>query len=287
MSDRAPWPVPTGVDVVSVDGYPMAYVEAGNGAPLVLVHGSFCDYRYWDAQMAAFAGARRVFALSLRHYFPEVWDGKGGDFSFVRHADDIAGFVRALGLGKVDLLGHSRGGAVALETAKRHPVIIASLILSDGSCRLDLPESEENRRADAYRAERFRILRETVEAGDVEGGMAGFLDALMGSGAWAALPAARRAEMRDNLWTALVDDPVPLTTDADLRRLKFPVLTLLGEKSPAMYAVFAAALREKADFPPPVTIAGAGHAMNVQKPAEFNAAVLDFLNGLDASGRRR
>ncbi|MCB1541034.1 MAG: alpha/beta hydrolase [Rhodoblastus sp.] len=287
MSALTPWPIPPGLKTIEVDGYPMAYQEAGAGAPLLLVHGSFCDYRYWEAQVAPLARDRRVFAVSLRCYFPQIWDGKGGDFSFVRHADDIAGLVRALGLGKVDLLGHSRGGAVVLEVAKRHPEILASLILSDASCRLDLPDSEENRRADAFRAERFRKLRETVEAGDVEGGMAGFLDALMGPGAWAALPAARRQQMRDNLWTTLVDDPVPLTTDAHLRQFDFPILTLLGKKSPPMYAVFAAAMREKAGFPTPVVIAGAGHAMNMQKPAEFNAAVLDFLNGLDQARRRR
>lgn len=276
----APWPVPTGLKIVDIGGYPLAWQEQGDGPPLVLVHGSFSDHRYWEPQVAALAGQRRVFALCLRHYFPEPWDGRGEDFSFEQHADDVAAFVGALGLGKVDLLGHSRGGAVVLEVAKRHPHVIRSLILSDASCNLDLPETDENRKASAFRADLFRELRATVEAGDAEGGTARFLDRLMGAGAWTSLPRAKQQEMLDNLWTALRDGNVPRTSDADLKKFDFPILILLGERSPPMYRVFAAAMREKAGFPEPVTIAGTGHNMNVQKPAEYNAAVLSFLSGL-------
>jgi pimeloyl-ACP methyl ester carboxylesterase len=49
----------------------------------------------------------------------------------------------------VHLLGHSRSGAVVIEVAKRHPDVIRSLILSGASCKLDLAETEENRKADA------------------------------------------------------------------------------------------------------------------------------------------
>ena len=273
------WPIPAGIGTVDVGGYPLAYREQGQGAPLVLVHGSFSDYRYWEAQVGPLAGRFRVFALSLRHYFPEPWDGTGDDFTFERQADDVAAFVRALGLGKVHLLGHSRGGAVVLEVAKRHPDVIGALILSDASCNLDLPETEENRKAGAFRADLFRELRATVEAGDREGGTARFLDRLMGPGAWKALPPPKQQEMLDNLWTAIRDGGVPRTSDADLRRFDFPILVLLGEKSPPMYAAFARAMRDKAGFPEPVVIGGAGHAMNVQKPEDYNAAVLAFLEG--------
>ncbi|MDE2363398.1 MAG: alpha/beta hydrolase [Hyphomicrobiales bacterium] len=280
MQDSEPaWPLPPGVRTIDIDGYPMAWREEGAGPPLVLVHGSFSDYRYWAPQVAAFAEKRRTMAVSLRRYFPEPWDGKGDDFSFRRHADDVAAFIRKLGLGKVALLGHSRGGAVVLEVAKRHPDVVGALILSDASARLELAETEENRTAAVWRDARFAELRAAAEAGDARGGAARFLDQLMGAGAWDALPASKQQEMLDNLWTAVRDEPVPSTSDADLRRFDFPILILLGEKSPPMYAVFARAMREKAGFPEPVVIRGAGHAMNVQKPTAYNAAVLAFLDG--------
>lgn len=273
------WSIPAGLKWLEINGYPMSFRDEGAGDPLVLIHGSFCDYRYWNAQVGPFSERHRVIAVSLRHYFPEIWDGKDSDFSFEQHADDVAGLARALGLDRVHLLGHSRGGAVAIEVAKRHPDVIRSLILSDSSCKLDLAETEENRKADAFRADLFRELRAAVEAGDAEGGAGRFLDRLMAPGAWASLPRARQLEMLQNLWTALVDDPLPPTSDEDLRKFDFPIRIILGEKSPSSYALWAAAMRAKADFPEPVLIPGAGHAMNVQKPIEYNEAVLGFLEG--------
>jgi esterase len=226
------WSIPAGLKWFEISGYPMSFRDEGAGDPLVLIHGSFCDYRYWNAQVGPFAERHRVIAASLRHYFPEIWDGKDADFTFEQHADDVAGLVRALGLEGVHLLGHSRGGAVAIEVAKRHPDIIRSLILSDASCKLDLVETEENRKADAFRADLFRELRATVEAGDAERGVERFLDRLMGPGAWASLPRPRQLEMLQNLWTALVEDQVPTTSDEDLRKFDFPIRIILGEKSP-------------------------------------------------------
>ena len=54
-----------------VNGYELACQVAGQGVPLVLVHGSLCDYRYWQGQFAALSARYHVVAPSLRHYFPE------------------------------------------------------------------------------------------------------------------------------------------------------------------------------------------------------------------------
>ena len=83
------WPIPFDVKWIEVNGYPMAYQDSGAGAPLVLVHGALCDYRLWPIQLEAFSKEHRVLNVSLRHYFPEVWDGTGNDFSFTQHAHDV------------------------------------------------------------------------------------------------------------------------------------------------------------------------------------------------------
>jgi pimeloyl-ACP methyl ester carboxylesterase len=124
----------------------MACQDSGTGMPLVLVHGSMNDYRCWNFQIPVFAAHYRVIAVSLRHYFPEPWDGQGADFSILQHADDVAEFTRALDLGPVHLLGHSRGGAVVLNVAARHPAVIKTLILVDASgLEALLPETPESR----------------------------------------------------------------------------------------------------------------------------------------------
>lgn len=169
------WSIAADVNWIEVNGYPMAYQGRGAGPPLVLVHGSFCDYRIWPDQLEPFSQHHRVLNVSLRHYFPELWDGVGNDFSFAQHADDVGVFVEKLDLGPVHLLGASRGGAVAIEVAKKYPDFIRTLILADAGVRLELPETEANLTATAFRSKLFADLRKDVSLGDVEGGTARFM----------------------------------------------------------------------------------------------------------------
>jgi esterase len=272
------WSIPAGVRWIEVNGYPLAYQDSGAGPPLVLVHGSFCDYRIWPEQLESFSKQHRVLNISLRHYFPELWDGVGSDFSFVQHADDVGTFIQKLNLGPVHLLGVSRGGAVVIEVAKKYPAFIRTLILVDASARLELPETEENLKAISFRQKLFSDLRKDVATGDVEGGTARFINRLIGPGSWESLSAERKNECLQNISTAIVDDPLPLTTDEELRNFKFPVLMLNGEKSPPMYGVLISEMQKRGNFDPPVIIQSAGHAMNAQNPKAFNEAVLTFTS---------
>jgi esterase len=238
------WPIPSDAKWVEVNGYPMAYQDNGTGNPIVLVHGSFSDYRVWPAQLEPFSKKHRVLNISLRHYFSEVWDGAGRDFSIAQHADDVGKFIQNMALGPVHLLGHSRGGAVVIETAKKYPDLIRTLILSDASAGLELPETEDNLKATAFRSNLFADLRADAAKGNVEGGAARFMNRLNGAGTWESLPPERQKGVLQNVWTALVEDPLPLTTDEELRKFKFPVLMVTGEKSPPMYGLLIAEMRK-------------------------------------------
>ena len=66
------WELPSGVNVLPVNGYAMAYVEHGSGEPVILVHGTVSDYRYFRGQMEPFGDRYRTIALSLRHSYPSV-----------------------------------------------------------------------------------------------------------------------------------------------------------------------------------------------------------------------
>jgi esterase len=270
------WSIPSDVKWIEINAYPMAYQDSGAGAPLVLVHGTFCDYRMWPGQLDAFSRKHRVLNVSLRHYFPELWDGVGGDFSFAQHAQDAGAFIQRLAVGPVHLLGHSRGGAVVLEVAKKYPELIRTLILGDAAARLELPETEENLKAVAFRSNLFADFRQDVAKGDIEGGMSRFIDHLLGPGSWQSMPAMLRKGFLQNVQTALAADPLPLTTDDDLRKFNFPVLILTGEKSPPMYRLLISEMRKRGGFKPPVIIPGAGHAMQRENPEAFNEAVLKF-----------
>ena len=123
--------LPQGVKTLQVHGYDMAYVENGSGRPLIMVHGAMSDYRTWAAQMQPLGQTSRAIAVSLRHYFPERWDGKGGSFSWKQHVADLMSFIKALNAGPIDLVGHSRGGLVAAELALAQPGLIRRLILAE------------------------------------------------------------------------------------------------------------------------------------------------------------
>jgi pimeloyl-ACP methyl ester carboxylesterase len=106
--------------ILNVDGYPIAYAEAGSGTPLVMVHGTLGDQRSFAGQMEAFGAKYHAIAISLRHCWPDKWR-EDGDFTIARHMADVAGFIRGLGKGKVHLIGHSRGGHIAFRVAQHHP----------------------------------------------------------------------------------------------------------------------------------------------------------------------
>jgi pimeloyl-ACP methyl ester carboxylesterase len=190
----------------------------------------------------------------------------------------VGTFVKKLALGPVHLLGVSRGGAVAIEVAKKYSDFIRTLILADAGVRLELPETEANLKATAFRGNLFADLRKDVANGDVEGGTARFMHRLIGPGFWDSLPAGRQKEFIQNIRTAIVDDPLPLTTDEELRNFNFPVLMINGEKSPPMYGVLISEMQNRGNFEPPVIIPRAGHAMTAENPKAFNEAVLKFTS---------
>jgi pimeloyl-ACP methyl ester carboxylesterase len=122
---------------LTVNDYDMAYLDMGEGPPLVCVHGSLNDFRAWAAVMGPLSAKNRLIIPSLRHYFPEHWDGKGGKFNMAQHVDDMIAFIEALGLGKVDLIGHSRGGHLAFRLALKRPDLIRKLVLAEPGGVLD------------------------------------------------------------------------------------------------------------------------------------------------------
>jgi pimeloyl-ACP methyl ester carboxylesterase len=71
----------------------------------------------------------------------------------------------------------------------------------------------------------------------------------------------------------------PKITCADIQKFNFPVLLLNGERSPKIYSLTYAAMRQcKPDIPPPLIVPNAAHVMQLANPGFFNKAVLEFLN---------
>ncbi|KJK56701.1 alpha/beta fold hydrolase [Saccharothrix sp. ST-888] len=115
---------------VEAGGVRLAYRVSGRpGAPaLVLLHALGEDATGWDGVAPALARHWRVYALDLRGHGRS---GHPGEYSLELMRDDVLGVLDALGLDRVDLVGHSMGGVVAYLLAQEHPQRIRRLVLED------------------------------------------------------------------------------------------------------------------------------------------------------------
>lgn len=272
--------LPHGIRTIAINGYKMAYLECGQGTPLVLIHGSLNDYRTWVFQMEPLGKCFRTIAVSLRHCYPEFWDGDGGTFSVRQHADDLAVFVKKLGAGPVHLVAHSRGGDVALILAAKHPELVRSMVLADPA-PLDhmLPKTPDAIAETEYRKTFVTAAVELLQQGDVDGGLELFTDAVSMPGNWSKLSESTRQARRDNVWSlkSLVADAREPFNCLDAGKIDAPILLMTGDRSPRLYGMMHAALRPHLKRHQMITIPDASHGMYTENPAAFNAAVLDFL----------
>lgn len=115
---------------VDIGGIRLAYQVSGaaDASPLVLVHALGENAADWDNVVTAFAHHWRVYALDLRGHGQSDWPG---DYSLELMRDDVLGFLDALALDRVTLIGHSLGGLVAYLFAEDHPERVERLVLED------------------------------------------------------------------------------------------------------------------------------------------------------------
>ena len=270
------------MQTLSVNGYDMAYLDIGQGPPLVCVHGTLGDFRTWSAVLGPLSKQRRVISVSLRRFFPEHWDGVGDDFLMSQHVADVIGFIEKLDTGPVDLMGHSRGGHIAFRVAQARPELLRRLVLAEPGGELDASLDPAATPGHSPRASRIAVCAEKVSAGDIDGALMMFVDMIDGDGAWARLPATPRQQLRDNAMYA--DRPgrrkprafhqgrcgVDSHPDAVHRRRRHQ-----GGSLPAVLRALAAHVPNSTT----AMIPGARHWMFEQAPQKFCEIVEGFLAG--------
>lgn len=110
-----------------VNGLNLYYEIHGSGAPLILLHGGFGATGMFAGLLPTLTASRQVIAVDLQGH------GRTADsdrpLRIESMADDVAALIAHLGLGTASIMGYSLGGAVALQTAIRHPEQIDRLIV--------------------------------------------------------------------------------------------------------------------------------------------------------------
>jgi pimeloyl-ACP methyl ester carboxylesterase len=269
------------MQTLSVNGYDMAYLEVGQGPPLLCVHGSLCDFRIWSAVLGPLTQKHRVIAVSLRHFFPEHWDGVDGTYSIAQHTADVIAFIEKLGTTPVDLMGHSRGGHVSFRVAQRRPDLLRKLILAEPGGELDATLDPAFKPGPSPLAARIAASAEKIAAGDVDGGLALFMDALEGPGAWNRLPATPKQLLRDNAMTLIgqTRDKRPPFSKADAEAIKTPTLFIGGANTKGALPHVLHTLAAHVPNSKTAMIPGTTHPMFEQAPQKYCEIVLEFLAG--------
>jgi triacylglycerol lipase len=132
-----------GVDshATRIPGFDIAYLDGGQGDPLVMVHGIGADKDNWSQVMPFLRGTGRLIALDLPG-FGDSSKPEDADYSIGAQAERLSQFLDALKLPHAHLAGNSMGGAIVLEFARRYPERAESLWLLDPAGVGSAKESE-------------------------------------------------------------------------------------------------------------------------------------------------
>lgn len=253
----------------------LAYREAGQGRPLVLLHAFPLSSAMWRDQREMLAAHARVITPDLRGFGGS--DLGSDDPSLDASADDVAALLDRLDLPRVVLGGLSMGGYVAMAFLRRHGDRVDGLLLADTKAGAD---------SDEGRAKRERIASEVLAEAASTVLTDEVLPTLVGTttvadrpqvyGRVRALVQAAPAPAVAWAQRAMAARPDSLET---LRAADIPALVVVGEEdtlSPPAEAEAMAAALPAAQL---VRLPGAGHLSAVETPEAFNEAALAWLGG--------
>jgi pimeloyl-ACP methyl ester carboxylesterase len=269
------------MQTLRVNGYDMAYLELGQGHPLVCVHGTLGDFRTWYAVLGPLSRRHRVISVSLRRFYPEHWNGVGDDYRIAQHVDDIIVFIEQITPRPVDLMGHSRGGHLSFRVAELRPDLLRKMVLAEPGGDLDASLDPAASAGPSPLATRVLASVRKVREGDIDGALQNFVDGIDGDGSWRRLPAAARQQLRDNIFTLLgqVHEARKPYSRADALAISTPTLLIGGADTTGSLAANWRVLAETIAGAKTAVIPAARHWMFEQDPVEYCRVVTEFLAG--------
>jgi pimeloyl-ACP methyl ester carboxylesterase len=253
--------------------------SAGTGVPVVLIHGAFSDYRYWELQQISFGRHYRAIALSLRGYYPDEKLTASEVFSADRHVDDVGKFLATLGE-PAHLLGHSRGGRIALHVAARFAPFVQSLVLAEPGGTLApgfLPPGAVIATGIAGTDIR-KEAQALIDSNEREAGLRLYVDSGHGVGAWDRSPEIFRRVAVTNArsLSGMIGDSTAAISRDIACQLKSPTLLVGGSRSHPLFRQILDVLQELIPNVSRVTIDGGDHFLNFTMQQEFDDAMLRF-----------
>jgi pimeloyl-ACP methyl ester carboxylesterase len=265
---------------VTVLGFKLHYLEAGRGAPVVLLHGLGGDGSRWGPNIDPLAKDFHVFALDQIGFGES--DKPLANYHTGMLAEFLAGFLKAAAIPKASLVGNSMGAGVALYMAVHYPDMVDRIVLADGggyrsSTAAAAPTPEALRRRQLQNSvtrdetrEFFRILfhdKSLVTEKMVDEQLMLRLKAAF------TITRMQEAGERGSL------------SEQEVRGVKAPTLVVWGKYDELANPAGADRLEKAIPGARKVIIDNCGHMPQLERADEFNRLVRDFLLGSRATNQ--
>lgn len=269
------------------NGTRLHYVEAGTGAPVILVHGSISDYTYWEAPFELLSQHYHVLAYSRRYNYPNDNPSRPG-YSAAIDADDLAAFIDKLNLGPVYVIGHSYGALTALFLLVKHPGTARAVVLAEPPATSLLNHlqgvrtSEGRTMFEDIQHRMIEPMRTAFANRQPEAGVRVFVDYVKEDpSAWNRMSASSKAEtMRDaHEWEVMMTsgELFPDIEPEVIRKINVPVLLLSGQDSYPFLNLIDEELLRLIPNSERIILHGATHQMLYDRPAICEDEILTFL----------
>jgi len=266
--------------IESFEGVKIYYEEAGNGPPLVFLHGWCMSSRVWAFQ-DELAASYRVIKLDLRGHGRSSTSAYG--YAFADFAIDLPAFFAQLDLHGATLVGWSMGAQVALQAFPALRQQLVALVLVSGTPKFiaaeDFPYAIS---AIEGRGMALRLKR------DYDRTMEGFIRRMFVDGEleWDTYKRIARQVIRESrlpeLYVAL--ESLAVLVEGDQRHMladvDLPTLIIHGDQDQICLPEAASYMARQIADARLWMLEGVGHAPFLSRPAEFNAILKDFLQGV-------
>lgn len=267
----------------AVNGVELYYEVTGEGYPLVFSHEFAGDHRSWDPQVKFFARLYRCITYCHRGFPPSSVPEDPAAYAQETAVEDLRALLDHLGIQQAHVVGLSMGGNVALNLALRHPERCRSIVAAGtGSGTTDRERFEKDLQSsiDLLMTRGMRAFADVYALGATRlpfkrkdpKGWAEFCEQFAQHSALGSALTFQGVQLRR---------PIIFALKEQLNQLRVPTLVLIGDEDEPCVdpAVF---MRREIPSSGLVVIPQSGHTINLEEPALFNQAVLDFLRMVEA-----
>ncbi len=263
-----------------INGLQIFWEERGtDGAPLVLVHGSWGDHHNWDGVAPELAHTFRVVTYDRRgHSQSERPVGQG---HIAEDVEDLAALIRARGLVPAHVVGNSYGAAIAVKLACEKPDLFASMTVHEPPL---LGMLGDHPALPAVR-QRINAVLDLLRAGQNKLGAQRFVETVaLGPGMWDRLPPEMQQIFVLNAPTFLDEQNEPDSVmTVDLERLSTfdrPALITQGDQSPPFFGLIVDKIAAALPRARRHMFRGAGHVPHVTHAEEYVRIVSEFTGAI-------